>query len=96
MKVMRPSTAKRKGINPEGGLIITSQNLYNAINGEKTVMRSTTGEVIEEPYSIIKAVQMGDADIWGDRTINRLSILDKVLSEAVPMDDIQKAITQTA
>lgn len=94
MKVMRPGKARRKGIEAEGGLRITSQDLYNAINGEKTVLNSVNGKVISEPYSIIQAVQMGDAEIWGEKTINRLSVLDQVLSEVVPMDEVQKALVE--
>lgn len=94
MRVMRPKKAKRKGITPEGGIRISSQDLYNAINGKKTVMRSVTGEVTETSYSIIEAVQMGDAEVWGERTINRLSILDRVLAEAIPMDEVKKAVME--
>lgn len=96
MNVMRPKVAKRKGVEPEGGIKISSQDLYNAINGQKTVMDSATGEVTQTPYSIINAVQMGDAEVWGERTINRLSILDEVLSEVVPVDEIRDAVMEAA
>lgn len=92
LKVMRPNKAKRNGIVTEGGIKITSQDLNYAIKGEKKVMRSVNGEVTTEPYSIIDAVQMGDATIWGDRTINRLSVLDQILTEVVPMSEIQKVM----
>lgn len=92
LKVMREGKASRKGIRPEGGMKITSQDLYDAINGEKKVMRSVNGEITTEPYSIIDAVKMGDADIWGDRTINRLSVLDRIMTDVVDMSDVQKAM----
>lgn len=92
IKVMRKSKAKRRGIVPEGGMRISSQDLANAIEGEKKVMRSVTGEITTEPYSIIDAVKMGDAEIWGDKTINRLSVLDRILTEVVPMSEVQEAI----
>ena len=88
--VMRPSAAKRKGISVEGGMRITSEDLYDSVRGEKKVMRSTTGEITTEPYSITKAVQMGDATIWGERTINRLAVLDKILSDVVDMNDVRQ------
>lgn len=90
LKVMRPKKAQRAGKQPEGGIKITSQDLSYAVNGEKKVMQSSTGEIITEPYSIIDAVQMGDAQVWGDRTINRLSVLDRILSEVVPMSEVQE------
>lgn len=92
LSVMRPSKAKRKGISVEGGMKITSQDLHDAIAGEKEVMRSVNGEITTEPYSITKAVQMGDAEVWGDRTINRLAVLDKILSDVIDMDDVRKAV----
>lgn len=88
VKFVRPGKAARKGINVEGGIRMTSQVLYDSMRNEKTVMRSVTGEIITVPYSIIDAVKMGDAEIWGDRTINRLAVLDKILSEVVPMDQL--------
>jgi Mrp family chromosome partitioning ATPase len=92
IKVLREKKAKRKQIKPEGGMKISSQNLYNAIEGEKKVMRSVTGELTTEPYSIVDAVKMGDAEVWGDKTINRLSVLDTILNEVVPMSEVQKAM----
>lgn len=92
VKIMRASKAKRRGIEPEGGMEITSQDLYYSMEGEKQVMNSVTGEITEEPYSIIDAVKMGDANIWGDKTINRLAVLDRILSEVVPMSEIQEAM----
>lgn len=94
MKVMKPKKAKRKGISVEGGIRITSQDLNNAIKGEKEVMRSVTGEVTTEPYSIVDAVKMGDAEIWGNKTINRLSVMDTILSDVVPMSEIQEAMVK--
>jgi len=88
MKVMRPKKAKRRGVNVEGGIRISSQDLKYALDGEKKVLRSTTGEVVSEPYSIIDAVKMGDAEAWGDKTINRLAVLDKILTDVVPMDEV--------
>lgn len=95
LKVMRSKKAKKKGISPEGGMKISSQDLYDAINGEKKVMRSVTGEITTEPYSITDSVKMGDAEIWGDKTINRLSVLDRILNEAVDMSEIQKVMQES-
>jgi Mrp family chromosome partitioning ATPase len=92
IKVMRPKSAKRKGIEVEGGMEISSQDLHDAVAGEKKVMRAVTGEVATEPYSITKAVQMGDAEIWGDRTINRLAVLDRILSEVIDMEDVREVV----
>lgn len=92
IKVMRPRKAKRAGLNVEGGMEITSQDLYDSIRGEKKVMRSVTGEITTEPYSITKAVQMGDAEVWGDKTVNRLAVLDKILSDVVDMEDVRKVV----
>lgn len=92
IRPIKKKTAKKKGINIEGRLSITSQDLYDAIRGEKKVMRSVTGEISTEPYSIIDAVKMGDAEVWGDKIINRLAVLDKILSDVVPIGDIQKAV----
>lgn len=89
---MRPGKAKRKGKSIEGGIKISSQNLSEAIKGEKKIMNAATGEIITEPYSITKAVQMGDAEVWGDRTINRLAVLDKIMSDVVDMNEVQKAM----
>lgn len=92
IKPIRPSKAKMKGLTVEGGIKISSQNLHESIKGEKKVMNAATGEIISEPYSITKAVQMGDAQVWGDRTINRLAVLDKILSDVVDMNEVQKAM----
>lgn len=92
IKVMRKSKAKRSGIHAEAGMRISSQDLHNAIIGEKKVMRSVTGEITTEPYSIIDAVKMGDAEVWGDKVINRLSVLDKILTDVVPMSEVQEAM----
>lgn len=92
IKPMRESTAKKKNIQIEGGIKISSQDIYDAMRGEKKVMRSTSGEITTEPYSIIKAVKLGDAEIWGEKTINRLAVLDRILSETIGMDDIQEII----
>jgi len=92
IKVVRPSKAKRNGLEVEGGLRISSQELYNALKGEKLVMNSVNGQVQTEPYSIIKAIRMGEATVYGDRTINRLSVLDTLLSEVVPTDKVRKAV----
>lgn len=90
--VMRPGKAKRRGVSIEGGMEITSQDLYDSVRGQKKVMRSVTGELTTEPYSITKAVQMGDATIWGDKTINRLAVLDKILTDVVDMDEVKKIV----
>lgn len=90
IEVMRPKTAKKKGLTIEAVMRISSQDLYNAIRGEKTVMRSVSGEVVSEPYSITDAVKMGDAEISGDRAINRLAVLDRILSDVVEMDEVRR------
>lgn len=95
VKFIRPNKAVRKGIDIEGGIRMTSQVLYDSMRNEKKVMRSVTGEIITIPYSIIDAVKMGDAEIWGDRTINRLAVLDKILSEVVTMDELTR-VTEEA
>lgn len=92
LKVMKEKKAKRKGIQVEGGIKITSEDLQAAVKGEKKVLRSVTGEVTTEPYSIIDAVKMGDAEVWGDKTVNRLAVLDKILSEVVPMSEVQEVM----
>lgn len=94
VKPMKESTAKRKGYGIEAGMEITSQDLYDALRGEKEVMRSVTGEVTTEDYSIIKAVQMGDASVWGERAVNRLAVLDKILTEVIDMDEIRDIMVE--
>lgn len=94
IRPMRPGKAKRRGIEIEGGIRLTSQDLYDAMRNEKKVMRSVTGDVTTVPYSIIDAVKMGDAEIWGDRTINRLSVLDKILSDYITMSEVREVITE--
>lgn len=88
----RKSKLRRRGMSVEAGMEISSQDLYDAIKGEKKVMKSTTGEVFTEPYSITKAVQMGDAQLWGERTVNRLAVLDKILTEVIDMADVREAV----
>lgn len=92
IKVHRPKKAKRKGMKVEAGVRIKSQDLYDAIREEKMVMRSVTGEITTEPYSLIDAVKMGDAEVWGDKVINRLSVLDRILSDVVDMSEVQEAM----
>lgn len=92
LNAMSPRRAKRHGIEPEAGIKITSQHMYNAISGEKTVMHSPTGAVHTEPYSIIDAVKMGDAEVWGDKIINRLSVLDRILTQAVDMAQVREIV----
>lgn len=92
LQPLRQSEARRKGYNIEAGLRITSQDLYDSLRGEKQVMNAVTGEITTVKYSITKAVQMGDADIWGERTINRLAVLDKILSEVVDMEEIRELV----
>lgn len=85
--------AKRKGYSVEAGMEIDSQNLYDALRGEKKVMRSVTGDVTTVEYSITKAVQMGDASVWGERTVNRLAVLDKILTEVVDLSEVRETVT---
>lgn len=92
IKPIKESTAKRKGYEVEGGIRISSQDLYDSIRGEKKVMRSVTGEITEEDYSITKAVQMGDADLYGNRAVNRLAVLDKILTKMVDMDEVRQLV----
>lgn len=92
VRAMRPSKAKRKGIPVEGGIKIASQDLYDAMRNEKKVMRSVTGEITTEPYTIVDAVKMGDAEIYGDKTINRLAVIDTILSRVVDMDEVKEAV----
>ena len=94
IRPVKKKTAQKQDMKIEGGISITSQDLYDAIRGEKKVMRAVTGEISTEPYSIIDAVKMGDAEVWGDKIINRLSVLDKILSDVVAVDDIQKAVAE--
>lgn len=91
---MKAKSAKRKGYSVEAGIEITSQDLHDSLVGEKKVMRSVTGEVTTEDYSITKAVQMGDATIWGERTVNRLAVLDKILTEVVDMDEVRELVAE--
>lgn len=95
IKVLRPGKAKRKGLDVEAGVKVKSQDLYDAIREEKMVMRSVTGEITTEPYSLIDAVKMGDAEVWGDKVINRLSVLDRILSDVVSMSEVQEAMGAT-
>lgn len=92
LQPMKVKSAKRKGYSIEAGIEISSQDLYNSLKGEKKVMRSVTGEITTEDYSITKAVQMGDATVWGQRTVNRLAVLDKILTEVVDMNEVRRAI----
>jgi len=92
LQAMSPRKAKRRGMEAEAGLKITSQHMYNAISGEKTVMHSPTGDIHTEPYSIIDAVKLGDAEVWGDKVINRLSVLDKILTRAVDMEQVREIV----
>lgn len=94
VKFLRPNKAVKSGIDVEGGIRMTSQVMYDSMRNEKTVMNSVTGDIITIPYSIVDAVRMGDADIWGDRTINRLAVLDKILSEAISMDEFAEMVEQ--
>lgn len=93
IRPMKKKKAKRAGYSVEGGMSISSQDLYDSIRGEKKVMRSATGEITTENYSITKAVQMGDAKVWGERTINRLAVLDKILSEVVDMEEMRELVS---
>lgn len=91
---MKESTAKRKGYSIEAGMEISSQDLFDALSGEKEVMRSVSGEVTTVDYSITKAVQMGDASVWGERTVNRLAVLDKILTEVIDMNEIRDIVAE--
>lgn len=92
IKIYRPGKAKRSGISIEAGVRLTSQDLYDAMRGEKKVMNSVSGEITTVPYSIIDAVKMGDAEIWGERTINRLAVLDRILSDVVTMEEVTELV----
>jgi len=93
IKPVKESKAKRLGYTVEGGIRISSQDLYDSIRGEKEVMRAVDGTIMTEDYSITKAVQMGDAEVWGDKTVNRLAVLDKILSRVVDMDEVRELTT---
>jgi hypothetical protein len=93
IKPVKESKAKRLGYTVEGGIRISSQDLYDSIRGEKKVMRAVDGTIMTEDYSITKAVQMGDAEVWGDKTVNRLAVLDKILSRVVDMDEVRELTT---
>lgn len=92
IEVMRPKSAKKKGLEVEAKMKITSQDLYDAVRGEKKVMRSVTGDVTTVDYSITQAVQMGDAEIEGDRTVNRLAVLDRILTDAIDVDELREQV----
>lgn len=89
---MKKKEAKRKGYNIEAEVSLTSQELYDSIKGETKVMNSVTGEIVTEDYSITKAVKMGDASLTGKRTVNRLAVLDKILTKVVDMDEVRKGL----
>lgn len=92
LKPLRKSKALNGGYAVEAGMEISSQDLYDSLRGEKKVMKAVTGEVTTVQYSITKAVQMGDAEVWGERTINRLAVLDKILSEVVDMGEVRQIV----
>lgn len=92
VKGMRKKKAIKRGYEPEAGVKMTSQTLYYAMKGEKKVMRAITGEIITEDYSITDAIRMGDAEMWGDKTINRLSVLDRILSEAISDEEMNEIV----
>ena len=92
IKPIKESEAKRKGYAVEGGIRISSQDLFDSIRGEKKVMRSVTGEITTEPYSITKAVRMGDAEVWGKKTVNRLAVLDKILTKVIDMEELRQTV----
>lgn len=94
VRPIRARKAKRQGYSIEGGIKISSQDLHDAVRGRKKVMRSVSGEITTEPYSITDAVKMGDAEVWGNKMINRLAVLDRVLSEAVDMDELSDVVTE--
>lgn len=94
LSVLKSKKARRKGIEPEGGLKIESQDLHDSVKGEKKVLNSVTGEVMVEPYSITDAIQLGDAEMWGEKTTNRLSVLDRVFDEHISMTEVQKIMQE--
>ena len=86
--------------NPDdvfGGVSMTSQELKFALEGERLVMDSPTALYQEDAinttkYGLVDAVQMGNADIWGEDVVNYLSLLDKIFTEVIDQSEIQEAV----
>lgn len=86
--------------NPDnvfGGVSMTSQELKFALEGERLVMDSPTALYQDDAinttkYGLVDAVQMGNADIWGDDVVNYLSLLDKIFTEVIDQSEIQEAV----
>jgi Mrp family chromosome partitioning ATPase len=86
--------------NPDdvfGGVSMTSQELKFALEGERLVMDSPTAlyqddSINTTKYGLVDAVQMGNADIWGEDVVNYLSLLDKIFTEVIDQSEIQEAV----
>lgn len=86
--------------NPDdvfGGVSMTSQELKFALEGERLVMDSPTALYQDDAinttkYGLVDAVQMGNADIWGEDVVNYLSLLDKIFTEVIDQSEIQEAV----
>lgn len=89
--------------NPDdvfGGIKISSQELKFALEGERKVMDSPRALYDDDTintakYGLVDAVQMGNADVWGDDVINYLSLLDKIFTEVIDESKIQVAVEQS-
>ena len=89
--------------NPDdvfGGIEIESQELKWALEGERLVMDSATSAYEDDAinttkYGLVDAVQMGNADIWGDDIVNYLSLLDKIFTEVIDESKIQAAVRES-
>lgn len=85
--------------NPDevyGGVEISSQELKFALEGKRLVMDSTSSLYEDEymdqdPYGLVKAVQLGKADIWGKDVVNYLSLLDKIFEEVLEDAPLRKS-----
>lgn len=100
LKVENGLKVLRKPDNVFGGVKISSQELKFALEGERLVMDSPTALYSEEcmsttKYGLVDAVQMGNADIWGEDVINYLSLLDKIFTEVIDQSKIQQAVKQS-
>lgn len=100
LKVENGLKVLRKPDNVFGGVKISSQELKFALEGERLVMDSPTalysGECMNTTkYGLVDAVQMGNADIWGEDVINYLSLLDKIFTEVIDQSKIQQAVKES-
>jgi len=86
--------------NPDtvyGGVKISSQELKFALEGERLIMDSartlySENTVSTTEYGLVDAVQMGNADVWGDDVVNYLSLLDKVFEQVIDESKLQRAV----